>query len=304
MCTRRSVVLSAHLAASTDAIGDSGDPGHADVARVPSRPHGTLAVLARRLGTVWASCRSPQFDRPTRPVDPIAPTATRSRMLTSLIVLLRAIGLICRGHQAVALENLALRQQWAALTRSRTRPHLRTRHRLFWIVLSKAWQDWRGALLVVQPDTVVRWRREWLRRRWTAHSRQKPGRPTVNASIRTLVEKMAAANPLWGAPRIHGELRKLGIGISERTVSRLLQQRHRPSGQRWHTFLTNHVTALVSMDFFTVATVSGRVLFVLVLLAHQRRPSSTSRSPSIRPPPGLRNRSLKPSRRRPRLGGS
>jgi putative transposase len=90
-------------------------------------------------------------------------------------------------------------------------------------------------------------------------------------AIRTLIAKMSAANPLWGAPRIHGELRKLGIDVSERTVSRLLRrQPHRPS-QTWRTFLANHVAALASMDFFTVPTVTGRVLFVLVLLAHQRR---------------------------------
>jgi len=193
-------------------------------------------------------------------------------MLTAFVVTLRAIALICRGHRAVALENLALRQQLAALTRTRKRPQLRTRDRLFWIVLAKSWRHWRRALVFVQPDTVVRWHREWLRRRWTARSRQKrPGRPTTEASIRKLVEKMEAANPLWGAPRIHGELMKLGVDISERTVSRLLRRRRHPSGQTWRTFLTNHVTVLVSMDFFTVPTVTGRVLFVLVLLAHQRR---------------------------------
>jgi putative transposase len=117
----------------------------------------------------------------------------------------------------------------------------------------------------------VRWHREWLRRRWTARARQKQGRPTVDASIRALVKQVAAANPLWGAPRLHGELRKVGIDVSERTGSRLLGRRHHPSGQTWRTFLTNHVTALVSMDFFTVPTVTGRVLFVLVLLAHHRR---------------------------------
>jgi putative transposase len=82
---------------------------------------------------------------------------------------------------------------------------------------------------------------------------------------------MAAANPLWGAPRIHGELRKLGVAISERAVSRLLAQRPRPSSQTWRTFLTNHLAAFVSMDFFTVSTITGRVLFVLVLLSHGRR---------------------------------
>jgi len=82
---------------------------------------------------------------------------------------------------------------------------------------------------------------------------------------------MATANPLWGAPRIHGELSKLGIAVSERTVSRLLRRPRRPPSQTWRTFLTNHVATLVSMDFFTVPTLTGRVLFVLVLLTHQRR---------------------------------
>ena len=192
-------------------------------------------------------------------------------MLTALILLLRSIGLICRGHRAVALENLALRQQLAALTRTK-RPQIRRRDRLFWILLAKSWRDWRSALIVVQPDTVVRWHREWLRQHWAARSRhRRPGRPTADAAIRTLVEKMRAANPLWGAPRIHGELRKLGIDISERTVSRLLRRRQRPPSQTWRTFLTNHLSVMVSMDFFVVPTLTGRVLFVLVLLSHQRR---------------------------------
>ena len=188
-------------------------------------------------------------------------------MLTALIVLLRSIGLICSGHRAVALENLALRQQVAALTRSGKRPELRTRDRLFWILLAKGWRDWRSALVVVQPDTVVRWHRQWLRRHWTRLSRRRhPGRPTMSSAIRALVSTMTTANPLWGAPRIHGELAKLGITVSERTVSRLLRRPRRPRSQTWRTFLTNHVATLVSMDFFTVPTLTGRVLFVLVLL--------------------------------------
>jgi hypothetical protein len=127
--------------------------------------------------------------------------------------------------------------------------------------------------MVVQPETVLRWHRQWLRRRWADRSKRiRPGRPSTDATIRSLVDEMAAANPLWGAPRIHGELRKVGIEVSERTVSRLLQrQRGRPSSQTWRTFLANHATALVSMDFFTVPTLTGRMLFVFVLLAHQRR---------------------------------
>ena len=174
--------------------------------------------------------------------------------------------------RAVALENLALRQQLAALTRTVKRLQLRMSDRLFWIVLAKAWRQGRTALIVVRPETVPRWHRQWFRRRWTQRSKRiRPGRPSTDAAIRTLVEKMAAANLLWGAPRIHGELRKLGIEVSERTVSRLLRRRCRPRSQTWRTFLDNHVASLVSMDFFTVPTLTGRVLFVLVLLTHHRR---------------------------------
>jgi putative transposase len=193
-------------------------------------------------------------------------------MLATLVVLLRTLGLLCRGHGAVALENVARRQQLSVLRRTVRRPHLRTSDRLFWVLLAKAWQDWRTALIVVQPDTVVRWHRQWLRRRWTQRStRTRPGRPRTTTAIRTLVDQMTEANPLWGAPRIHRELGKLGIAVSERTVSRLLRRRRRPPSQTWRTFLANHVASLVSMDFFTVPTLTGRVLFVLVLLTHHRR---------------------------------
>ena len=193
-------------------------------------------------------------------------------MLTALVVAFRSLALLCCGHRAVALENVALRQQVAVFRRTVKRPPLRDGDRLLWIVLSKAWRDWRTAVVVVQPDTVVRWHRQWLRRRWARRSRHaRLGRPSVDAALRMLVDQMGVANPLWGAPRIHGELRKLGIDVSERTVSGLLRRRQRPPSQTWRTFLTNHLTSLVSLDFFTVPTLTGRVLFVLVLLSHHRR---------------------------------
>ena len=143
-------------------------------------------------------------------------------MLAALVVVLRSLALICGGHRAVALENFALRQQLAVFKRTVNRPQLRHRDRVFWMLLAHAWQDWRTALIVVHPDTVVRWHRQWLRRQWTRRSaRGRSGRPSTTATIRTLVMKIAAANPLWGAPRIHGELGKLGIEVSERTVSRM-----------------------------------------------------------------------------------
>src|SRR6266705_3592943 len=133
-------------------------------------------------------------------------------MLAALVVVLRSLALICSGHRAVALENLALRQQLAVFKRTVRRPQLRRRDRLFWMLLANSWWDWRTALIVVDPDTVVRWHRQWLRRRWARRSaRTRPGRPSTKAAVRTLVMKIAAANPLWGAPRIHGELGKLGM---------------------------------------------------------------------------------------------
>lgn len=194
------------------------------------------------------------------------------RVLDIIVVLVRALALACRGHHELVLENLALRQQLNALRRTGKRPHFGRRDRLFWIVLAKTWRHWRTAIVLVQPDTVVRWHREWLRRQWTRRSaRLGAGRPGTDAAIRTLVSKLAAANPLWGAPRIHGELGKLGVEVSERTVSRLLRRTRRPPSQTWRTFLTNHVATLVSIDFFTVSTVTGRVLFVFVVLLHHRR---------------------------------
>jgi hypothetical protein len=124
-------------------------------------------------------------------------------MLATFVILLRTLALICRGYRAVALENLALRQQLAVFKRTVTRPQLRHRDRLFWILLANVWRDWRTALIVVQPDTVVGWHRQCLQSRWrrrSAHTRPG-GRPSTNAAIRTLVNEIGAANPLWGAPR-------------------------------------------------------------------------------------------------------
>jgi putative transposase len=193
-------------------------------------------------------------------------------MISTLLHLLRLCPFLCGGHRQLALENLALRQQLAVYRRTVARPRLRRGDRLFWIWLSRMWTGWRDALVIVAPDTVLRWRRRRFREHWTTLSaRPTVGRPPVRAEIRALVARMAAANPLWGAPRIHGELRKLGIDIGERTVSRLTPKRRTPPSQTWRTFLTNHVRDLVSIDFFTVPTAGWRVLFVLVVLAHHRR---------------------------------
>src|SRR6266403_2612979 len=193
-------------------------------------------------------------------------------MVTLLLHLLRLLPMLCGGHRQVALENLALRHQLAVYKKMVNRPKLLSSDRLFWVALSRVWTGWRQALVIVSPNTVLRWQRRRFREYWARLSaRPAAGRPRVNRQIRALVVRMAQANPLWGAPRIHGELQMLGIDVAERTVSRLLPQRRSPPSQTWRTFLTNHVRDLVSIDFFTVPTARLRVLFVFVVVAHDRR---------------------------------
>ena len=145
---------------------------------------------------------------------------------------------------------------------------------MFRIALAGLWKSWRRALVQVHPDTVVRWQRQRFRRYWAQLSskpRRKVGRPSIGTPIRNLIQNMARANSLWRAPRIHGELLKLGIKISERTVSRILRTVKRPPSQSWKTFLQNHLGEIVATDVFTVPTVRMRVLFMFIVLEHQRR---------------------------------
>ena len=122
----------------------------------------------------------------------------------------------------------------------------------------------------MQPATVIRWHRQGFRYYWRWKSRPR-GRPRINSETKQLVRKMSLANPLWGAPRIHGELLKLGIDISEATVSKYLVRRRGPPSQNWRAFLQNHSKELISLDFLTVPTASFKVLFVLVILSNDRR---------------------------------
>src|SRR6058998_193647 len=193
-------------------------------------------------------------------------------MVTLLLHLLRLLPMLCGSHRQVALENLALRHQLAVYKKMVNRPKLLRSDRPFWVALSRVWAGWRQALVIVSPNTVLRWQRRRFREYWARLSaRPAAGRQRVSRQIRAPVVRMAQANPLWGAPRIHGELQKLGIDVAERTVSRLLPKRRSPPSQTWRTFLTNHVRDLVAIDFFTVPTARLRVLFVFVVLAHDRR---------------------------------
>jgi len=193
-------------------------------------------------------------------------------MAAMLILILTGLLRAVRTHRTLVLENLALRHQLAVLQRTARRPRLRCSDRVFWVLLTRLWHGWAEVVAIVQPDTVVRWQRAGFRLFWTWKSRRHgPGRPAVAPAVRALIRRMADANPLWGAPRIHGELRKLGLEISQATVSKYLVRRRRPPRQTWRTFLANHVGTLVAVDFFTVPTVMFKVLFVFVVLAHARR---------------------------------
>jgi putative transposase len=145
--------------------------------------------------------------------------------------------------------------------------------RLLWLTLRRLWSRWASVLLIVKPETVVSWHRAGFRWYWGFLSRHRSGRPKITLELRKLIESMATDNPTWGAPRIHGELLKLGFEISECTVSRYLAQmdRHRESGKRWLAFLKNHREAIAGMDFFTVPTVTFRVLYCFFVISHSRR---------------------------------
>jgi transposase InsO family protein len=138
--------------------------------------------------------------------------------------------------------------------------------------LCEIWGDWRTALLIVNPETVIAWHRKGFRLFWTWKVRcGQPGRPTVPKDIRELIRRMSRENPLWGAPRIHGELLKLGIDVGETSVGKYMVRRRKPPSQTWRTFLENHVKSLVSVDFFTVPTLRFQILYVFLVLAHDRR---------------------------------
>lgn len=191
-------------------------------------------------------------------------------MLKWLGILLGTLRSVVRRRRDLALENLALRQQLAVLKRAHPRPRLTRADRLFWVLASRLWSGWRDVLHVVQPDTVIRWHRQGFRYYWRWKSRRR-GRPSIDPEVIQVICRMCRANPLWGAPRIHGELLKLGIEISETTVAKYMVKRRGPPSQGWRAFLLNHAKETIALDFFTVPTATFKVLFVLIVLSHDRR---------------------------------
>lgn len=170
------------------------------------------------------------------------------------------------------MEILALRHQVSVLQRRSPKPRLKAVDRRLWVWLSRFWSRWRSALVLVKPETVIGWHRRGFRWYWTWKVRRgKPGRPGLSKATRELIRTLNRDNVLWGAPRIHGELLKLGIQVSEATVAKYMVRRRKPPSQTWRTFLHNHAKQLVAVDFFTVPTICFQVLYVFVVLSHDRR---------------------------------
>lgn len=194
-------------------------------------------------------------------------------MLEYLLLVAGLIRTALRRQSDLVAENLLLRHQLAVLTRpTRRRPRLCTRDRLFWILVRAVRRDWRRHLVVVRPQTVIRWHRHAWRLFWRWRSRARLGRPRLDAEVRDLIARMARENLTWGSERIRAELLKLGIAVSKRSVQRYRRRGPaRPPSQTWGTFLRNHAHAIWAADLFTVQTLTFKVLYVLDFITHGRR---------------------------------
>ena len=180
-----------------------------------------------------------------------------------------------RTRRSLFLENLALRQQLAVWKRKRTRPRLGIFDKFFWVFVRRFRSGWKQSLIVITPETVVRWHGAGFRLYWRLISRARTqvGRRQTSKQVRDLIFRMVAENPTWGAPRIHGELLMLGFDVSERTISRWMKRAPRDPepAQRWRAFLRNHRETIAAMDFFTVPTMTCGMLSCFFIISHDRR---------------------------------
>ena len=194
-------------------------------------------------------------------------------MVQFFLNILAALRVFVRSRGDTALEILALRQQLAVLKRQRPRPPLNAGDRFFWTTLRCLWSRWAEVLLIVKPATVVGWHRAGFRLYWRWRSRPRGGRPRITPEVRDLIGRLAQENPDWGAPKIHAELQKLGFTLAERTVARYLRRvvRRGDPGRKWLAFLQNHREVIAAFDFFTVPTMTFRVLYCFFAIEHERR---------------------------------
>jgi transposase InsO family protein len=191
-------------------------------------------------------------------------------MFGVFLAVLQSLGAAFQSRRQLLLENLALRHQLVVLNRNAAKPKFRNPDRLLWICLRAVWSRWERALVIIRPQTVIGWHRAGFRLYWRWKSRGS-GRPPIDRELIRLIRRMWEANPTWGSPRIRDELAKLGLQVSDSTIRKYRPIRQRSSSQTWKTFLHNHIKQIVAIDFFTVPTATFRVLFVFIVLAHERR---------------------------------
>jgi transposase InsO family protein len=190
-------------------------------------------------------------------------------LLTKILLVVRSR---LKSRARLEAENIVLRQQVIVLSRkSPSRVWLRNIDRLIFVWMYRPFPSILNAITVVKPETVIRWHRRGFRAYWRWKSRRHGGRPRIDREIRDLIRRMSKENPLWGAPRIHGELLMLGIEVAQSTVARYMTRRQGPPSQGWKTFLRNHVAGIASIDLFVVQTISFKLLYGLVVLRHARR---------------------------------
>jgi putative transposase len=196
-----------------------------------------------------------------------------SLMLTFLAAITSLLSFRLRSRASLELEVIALRHQLAVLKRRRLgRTKLFYADRLLWIWLYRIWPQAINAMVLVKPTTVLQWHRRGFRFVWRWRSgARRPGRPRLASDVRSLIRQMSRANPLWGAPRIHGELLKIGIEVSQATVGRYMTWRPKDPSPTWRSFLQNHATDIAAIDIFVVATVTFRILYAMIVLDHDRR---------------------------------
>src|ERR1700738_3712599 len=197
-----------------------------------------------------------------------------SRSVASMLTLWRFVVSVLvrrlRSRAVLELETLALHHQLRVLRRQRPgRPRLFAIDRLLWVWLYRLWPRCLEVMVLVKPATVIQWHRQGFRLYWRWRSRS--GRPSVDREVRDLIWQMNRANPLWGAPRIHGELLKLGIKVSQATVAKYMVRRVGTPPPTWRTFLRNEAIGIAAIDMFVAVSVSFRLLYVMVILAHGRR---------------------------------
>src|SRR5881392_2648177 len=193
-------------------------------------------------------------------------------MIALLIFLLRLLVLPSKPERGLEAENAALRRQLTILQRNvRSRVRLTNSDRLFFVLLYRWFPSILKTMTIVQPETLVRWHRAGFRRYWRWKSNSRGGRPRVEMELRALIRQMSTENQLWGAPRIHGELLKLGFSVAQSTVAKYMVKRRGPPSQGWRTFLRNHAPDIAAMDLFVVPTIGFDLLYAFVIVRLDRR---------------------------------